>query len=131
MPSADFQRVHGLIAESQPGQFCYASPGQDMEGTLTRDHVLGELQRNQAELSRFSVRRIGLFGSYASGRQTATSDIDFVVEFEKPTYDNFYGLCVYLERLFGRNVDVMTEIALETMRVPEVGQSIRNSLVYA
>jgi predicted nucleotidyltransferase len=53
-------------------------------------------------LKRFSVRRIGLFGSYARGQQTAQSDIDFIVEFDRPTYDNFYNLCVYLEKLFKR-----------------------------
>ena len=53
-----------------------------------------------------------------------------MVEFEKPTYDNFYDLIVYLEKLFGRKVQVLTPIALETMRVKEVAQSIRDSLVY-
>ena len=98
---------------------------------LTRPQILGALQRNDDALRRYSVKRIGLFGSYARGEGTPASDIDFVVEFEKPTYDNFYDLCVFLEGLFGRNVDVMTEVALDTMRVPEVARSIRDSLVYA
>ena len=100
-------------------------------GLLTRESILGELTRHRAELHRFSVKRIGLFGSHATGHQTASSDIDFVVEFDHATYDNFYGLCVFLEQLFGRQVDVMTEVALETMRVPEVARNIRSSLVYA
>jgi predicted nucleotidyltransferase len=41
-------------------------------------------------LKRFSVRRIGLFGSFAHERQQPDSDLDFVVEFEALTYDNFY-----------------------------------------
>jgi predicted nucleotidyltransferase len=100
-------------------------------GPLTREAILAELARHQAELRRLSVTRIGLFGSHATGHQTPSSDIDFVVAFERPTYDNFYDLCVFLERLFGRHVDVMTEVALDTIRVPEVARSIRDSLVYA
>ena len=30
------------------------------------------------------------------------SDIDFLVEFEKPDFDNFMDLVFYLEKLFGR-----------------------------
>ena len=42
--------------------------------------------------ARFSVKRIGLFGSYARGEQKASSDIDVLVEFEKPTFRNFMDL---------------------------------------
>ena len=39
--------------------------------------------------AKFAVKRIGLFGSYARGEQKASSDIDILVEFEKPTFRNF------------------------------------------
>ena len=55
--------------------------------------------------ARFSVKRIGLFGSYARGEQKASSDIYILVEFEKPTFRNFMDLSIYLEDLFGREVD--------------------------
>jgi len=98
--------------------------------TLTRARILKALRDHDETLKKYSVRRIGLFGSYARGEQKRGSDIDLLVEFEKPTYDNFYDLIVYLEKLFGRKVQVLTPIALETMRVKEVAQSIRDSLVY-
>ncbi len=60
---------------------------------LTRPQILGALQRNDETLRRYSVKRIGLFGSYARGEETAGSDIDFVVEFEKPTYRQFLTTC--------------------------------------
>ncbi len=56
----------------------------------------------------FSVRRIGIFGSFARGEQKASSDIDILVEFEKPTFRNFMDLSFYLEDLFGRKVDLVT-----------------------
>ena len=98
--------------------------------SLTRARILRILRDQEETLKKYSVKRIGLFGSYARGKQKSGSDIDFLVEFEKPTYDNFYDLIVYLEKLFGRKVQVLTPIALETMRVKEVAQSIRDSLVY-
>ena len=39
----------------------------------------------------YGVKRIGVFGSYASGKQKPDSDIDVLVEFEKgkKTFDNY------------------------------------------
>jgi uncharacterized protein len=56
----------------------------------------------------FAVKRIGLFGSFARGKQKASSDIDILVEFEKPIFRNFMNLSFYLEDLFGREVDLFT-----------------------
>ena len=84
----------------------------------------------QAAPGQFAVKRIGLFGSYASGRHKPSSDIDFLVEFEHPTYDNFIGLIGHLERTFRRKVEVLTPDAVASIRVREVAQSIRDSVVY-
>lgn len=92
--------------------------------------ILRTLKTHDADLKRYSVRRIGVFGSYARGQQTAKSDIDFLVEFAQPTYDNFCGLCVFLERLFDRKVEVLTPNAVDSIRVEEVARSIRESVVY-
>lgn len=97
---------------------------------LTKAEILRTLKKQDDALKQFSVRRIGLFGSYARGQQTTKSDIDFIAEFDKPTYDNFYGLCVYLEKLFKRKVEVLTPDGLDSIRVDEVAQSIRESVVY-
>ena len=98
--------------------------------TLTRAKILKALRDHDEALRTYSVKRIGLFGSYARGKQKRESDIDFLVEFEKPTYDNFYNLIVCLEKLFGRKVEVLTPDGVDSIRVPEVAQSIRDSVVY-
>jgi uncharacterized protein len=53
------------------------------------------------------------------------------VEFEQPTYDNFFNLIVHLEKVFARKVEVLTPDGVDSIRVPEVAQSIRDSVVYA
>lgn len=97
---------------------------------LTRRRILRALRENRGLLDRHSVKKIGLFGSYARGRPGARSDIDFVVEFARPTFDNFIGLSRDLEKLFGRRVDILTPEALAGMRVKTVAASIRESLTY-
>lgn len=79
---------------------------------------------------RYSVRRMGFFGSYAKGEQKATSDIDVLVEFEKPTFDNFMDLAFYLEELFGRRVDLLTPEGVKGIRIKEVAKEIMESVVY-
>lgn len=99
--------------------------------TLTKAQILAALRKHRDTLDRFSVRRIALFGSYAEGTQKRGSDIDFVVEFEDPSLENFMGLIDFLEELFKRKVEVLTPEGVKSIRVKEVAASIRSQLVYA
>ncbi|MBI4264707.1 MAG: nucleotidyltransferase domain-containing protein [Acidobacteria bacterium] len=98
--------------------------------SLTKADVLRRLREHDEDLKRFSVRRIGLFGSFAHDRQRPDSDLDFVVEFETPTYDHFYELSIFLENLFGRKVEILTPDGVDSIRVEEVARSIRESVEY-
>jgi len=75
-------------------------------------------------LREYSVKRIGLFGSYVRSQQRRGSDVDFLVEFDKPTYDNFYDLSVSLERLFRRRVELVTHRSLNALLRPFVEQEV-------
>lgn len=98
---------------------------------LTRQAILRALRQNHDLLERHAVRKVALFGSYARGKPTGRSDIDLLVEFELPTYDNFLGLSRALERLFGRKVEILTPEGLESIRVKSIAESIRKTLAYA
>ena len=56
--------------------------------------------------------------------------MDLLVDFEKPSFDNFMGLTEHLERLLGKKVDVLTPQGIEGIRVREVAESIKRSIVY-
>ena len=72
----------------------------------------------------FCVKRIGLFGSVARGDQKEASDIDILVEFDKPTFRNFMDLSFYLEELFGRKVDLVTVKGLHPRIRPYVEKDV-------
>lgn len=97
---------------------------------LDRSEIFKALRENKSTLKKFKVKRIGLFGSYAEGTQTAKSDIDFVVEFKEPTFDNFMDLVYWLEKVFKRKVEVLTPAGVKSIRVKEVKEEIKRSIVY-
>jgi uncharacterized protein len=73
--------------------------------------ILTKLEANEAFIkSKFGVKKIGIFGSFARGDSGEQSDVDVLVEFEpdKNTFDNFMDLLFYLEDLFGKKVDLIT-----------------------
>ena len=86
------------------------------------------LKGHQNEIKRrFGVKRIGIFGSHARGEEKATSDVDVLVEFEVPSFDNFMELAFFLEELFGREVDLVTTRGLS----PHVAPFVEREVVWA
>jgi len=63
---------------------------------------------------RYLVKSASLFGSFSRGEQTASSDVDLVIEFQPNTRGlNLVYLQKDLEEVFGRSVDIITTWALE------------------
>lgn len=98
---------------------------------LTQREILSTLKRNREMLRKYQVKRIGLFGSYATGKQEKRSDLDFLVEFEEPTFDNFMGLHDSLRRLFRRKIDLLTPAGVDSIRIKRVAENIKKTVVYA
>lgn len=68
------------------------------------------LNEHKATLhERYAVASLLLFGSVARGQATSTSDIDLLVEFNRPTgYFGLVALQEYLSAVLGRRVDLGT-----------------------
>ena len=72
-----------------------------------KKEILKALGANEVKIKSFGVRSLSLFGSSARGEDTPESDLDFVVEFEKKTFDSYMDLKLFLEELFDRPVDLV------------------------
>jgi uncharacterized protein len=95
---------------------------------LTQENIVATLRDLMPVLRRdYAVRRIGLFGSFASGGSTDDSDIDFLVELERPIGWKFFALELYLEQVFGRKVDLVTKNALKQ----QLRDDILRTVIYA
>lgn len=93
---------------------------------LDKKGVLDTLKDHKHDLAQYYVRTIGLFGSYSRDQQTPGSDIDFLVEFEKDkkTFDNFIGLIDFLEKIFGKEVELVTKEAVSKHILPYIEKEI-------
>ncbi len=75
---------------------------------MSRLEVLSTLRAQQAELhARFGVTRLTLFGSVARDEAGQDSDVDLLVEFDRPVgLFRFIELQNHLEGLLGCGVDL-------------------------
>ena len=81
---------------------------------MTRDEVLRILADHRAELEEHAVKHLSLFGSVARDEAGSASDVDVLVEFNKPVgLFALVGLQDYLDELLGRPVDLGTASSLK------------------
>jgi uncharacterized protein len=81
---------------------------------ITKNDILNKLNDLKPILHReYSVKQIGLFGSFSDDSYTDDSDIDLLVEFERPIGWKYFSLEIYLENIFGRKIDLVTKNALK------------------
>ena len=94
----------------------------------SKEEILDKLKDIETNLkNKYKVKSIGLFGSYVSNKQSDTSDIDFLVEFEdNADLFHFIGLSRYLEEIFKTKVDAISKPSLKE----ELKQSILKEVIY-
>ncbi len=86
---------------------------------IKRDEVLAIIAAHREELRAMGVKSLDLFGSVARDEATSDSDVDFLVEFERPVGLEFFKVQHYLEDILGYPVDLGTQETLkEHLREP-------------
>lgn len=89
---------------------------------MNRQAILDRLHAEAPALRRqYGVKALAVFGSMARGDDRQGSDVDVLVTFEgRATFDNFMGLKLDLEDLFGRSVDLLTPKCLRPEMQAEI-----------
>lgn len=59
-------------------------------------------------LKEYHVKKAGIFGSYAKGKQKKDSDIDIVIEYPKGLGFKFARINAELEEKLGKKIDIVT-----------------------
>ncbi|WP_438317049.1 nucleotidyltransferase family protein [Candidatus Caldatribacterium sp. SIUC1] len=96
---------------------------QTMKGhTLTLEEITEKLRTLKPLLQEeYGVRAIGVFGSFVRREETPESDLDILVEFERPIgLIEFVDLKLRLSEALGVEVDLVMKSALK----PRIGKRI-------
>lgn len=81
---------------------------------ITKEEILLKLKELKPTLHKdYAVREIGLFGSFSNNTYTEESDIDILIDLEKPIGWKFFSLEIYLEQIFHRKIDLVTKNSLK------------------
>ncbi|MCA1962067.1 MAG: nucleotidyltransferase family protein [Desulfomonile sp.] len=93
---------------------------------MTREDILKKVEDSRDTIRKFGVRHLGIFGSSARGEQLGDSDIDFLVEFDRASFDNYFDLKFFLEDLLGRKVGLVIRDTIK----PRIRAAILEEAVY-
>ena len=95
---------------------------------ITKNDILTKLKELKPALYKdFSAKEIGLFGSFSDETNSEKSDIDLLVELERPIGWKFFSLELYLENIFNRKIDLVTNNALKD----QIKENILKQINYA
>jgi hypothetical protein len=93
---------------------------------LSQEDILHQLKVLKPKLYQdYSVKTIGLFSSFSRDTNSDDSDIDLVVELERPIGWKFLTLEIYLESIFNRKVDLVTKKALKSQLKDQILDEVK------
>jgi len=76
--------------------------------------ILSLILKNKPDLQKkYPIKTIGVFGSVARGDNDETSDVDILVEFEKPIGIEFIDLANELESILQQKVDLISRAGVK------------------
>ncbi len=98
---------------------------------MTTEKIL-EILRNELSyfVTEYGIKKIGLFGSYAKGIQRPDSDVDILVEFERPIGFKFIEFGEYLEKILGKKIDILTPTGIRAIRIKQIAKDIEENIIY-
>ena len=94
---------------------------------MERDRILALLKSRRRRLKKFGIHSLSIFGSVARNQAHKNSDVDILVDFEKPVgLFEYARLKIYLENVLERPVDLVTPEALrQELREDILREAIR------
>jgi predicted nucleotidyltransferase len=94
---------------------------------MQRNEIMKILREHRADVEKFGVTSLAIFGSVARDEAREDSDVDVLVEFQvAPTFRGYMGLKFFLEDLLGKQVDLVSRGALK----PRVRPYVEREAVY-
>ena len=89
--------------------------------------IIGTLQKHKSELiDKYGLSQLAIFGSYARRQERENSDVDILVEFNRPIGLEFIDLAEELEQILHIKVDLVSKKGIKK----KYFKSIETELAY-
>ena len=133
-PSADFNLFKRDISpgfilgdEQSEGDIMTEDPPKKHRDRPSLDEIVRALREIMPDLTlRYSVKHLGVFGSYVRGEADTESDLDILVEFEQaPTLWEL----IRLERELGDKLGVKVDLVMKKTLKPGIEEAILKEVV--
>jgi predicted nucleotidyltransferase len=87
--------------------------------------IQNTLESNKIRLTeKYGLSLIAIFGSYGRGQQTEKSDIDILVDFNRPIGIEFIDLANELEKLLKAKVDLVSKNGIRPQYLKQIEQDL-------
>ncbi len=95
---------------------------------MTKSDIIAKLKSNKALIQqKYPVASLALFGSFVRGDESPESDIDIMVELDKPVEIEFVDLLIDLENILGSvKIDLVSKKGIK----PRYWSHIKEDLIY-
>ena len=95
---------------------------------MNREEIIQKLKEVKPLLEKeYGILRVGIFGSVARGEAGKGSDIDILIEKERPLpLTKFIRIKLLLEEKLGQRVDLVTSEGLK----PEIQKEVEKEVIY-
>ncbi|MDP2413019.1 nucleotidyltransferase family protein [Daejeonella sp.] len=87
--------------------------------------IKNTLRNHKARLTdKYGLSFMAIFGSYGRGQQTENSDIDILVDFQRPIGVEFIDLANELEKLLKVKVDLVSRKGIRPQYLKQIEQEL-------
>ena len=93
------------------------------------ESITQTISEKKPRLKGMGITEIGLFGSYARGDETLSSDLDILIDIERPAKLDLLTL-ISLEQELSDELGVTVDLVLKSDIRPTLGNNILSEVVY-
>jgi hypothetical protein len=123
---------NGFEFQSISGQSTYVQVAYHavlLDDMTTLDEITKALSQKKPRLAQAGIKEIGVFGSYVRGEQQPDSDLDVLIDIERPAKIDLLKL-IDLEKELSTDLGVSVDLVLKSTLRPSLGKEILSEVVY-
>jgi predicted nucleotidyltransferase len=96
---------------------------------VSMESITQKISQKKTRLQDLGIKEIGLFGSYVRGEETDSSDLDILIDIERPAKLDLLAL-ISLEQELSDDLGVTVDLVLKSDLRPILGKNVLSEVIY-